>query len=69
MKRFGAVIVFRRHVSEAEAAQALHQLTTLIETGPGTPVPGSPGNFNPPSGSDRLEEFDDRYGGPVWYVP
>ncbi len=60
MKRFGTVLVFRQGVLKKQALDALRRLNDVLE--------------DPIEGHDEAEfkwirTFDDRDGGPVWYVP
>jgi len=67
MKRYGAVIVFREWVTEAQAAQVLKDMAVLgclIEDPSRPPDP----SWDFP-GSSGVNEFDDDVGGPVWYIP
>ena len=54
-KRFGAVLVFKRETTRPQAIEAIKRLKHVLDL-------------------DRMDlpfvqEFDERDGGPVWYVP
>jgi hypothetical protein len=77
-KRLGTVLVFKEGVSKEEAAQHLARIaevldlpksvTDYVPIGPpgGRRVKGVQRAFKVP---DIINEFDDEYGGPVWYIP
>lgn len=79
MKRIGTVLTFKSGVTRVEAARALRSIGAVLETPQTVPVPNyftndegrkcvsyTTKNFRH---SDLLEEFDDEWGGPVWYIP
>lgn len=53
MKRFGTVVTFKPGVTKEEAVNAIKK---LAEAGVVVEWP-------------TVREFDDKYGGPVWYIP
>jgi hypothetical protein len=55
--RVGSVIVFREGITPQEAEAALEKIKDVID--PNYYVGGKP----------PVHKFDDRYGGPVWYIP
>lgn len=78
MKRLGAVIVFHPDVDEEHAAAALERIRHVLD------IPETAYEYKRVSGKDHvikaqevpfdienhmIEEFDDEYGGPVWYIP
>ncbi len=81
--KYGTVLVFKRGVTKAQAAEALMKIRDVIELPePGSKrlefPPGWPANAacahenmieRPWKIQDEIEEFDDEYGGPVWYLP
>lgn len=79
MKRLGAVLVFRTGVDREKAAKALEAMKDLLEL-PDTahePVYFTQNGqkrvrYNPVPHDIKkhlLQEFDDRFGSPVWYIP
>lgn len=72
MKRLGTVLRFKPGVTRAEADKALVGLTDLLEPcwlaerfeGGGYDYEKT--RYDAPY---RLEEYDDKWGGPVWYIP
>jgi hypothetical protein len=75
MKRIGTVLVFKKDVSPEEAAKALEQIREVLdlpeksfkmEILPGKRCRTHEVPFTMP---DKIEEYDDEYGGPVWYIP
>jgi hypothetical protein len=74
MKRFGAVLVFKPGFSAERAAEALELIRDHLALPDSTPV-----YEETPTGfvvghkrfemADKVREFDDDEGGPVWYVP
>ena len=64
MKRYGAVIEFTKNVTHEQAEQVLDELFKR-----GLIV----GRFDPKEAyatrGPRAHDYDDRYGGPVWYIP
>lgn len=78
-KRCGAVVVFKDGVTQAEAIAALKTIKHLLD------VPTEITDYSkteirdgqrwavpvkrPYSGKDLVKEFDNEYGGPVWYIP
>ncbi len=76
MKRLGTVLVFKPGVSKVEAAKALASLKRVLE------VPEKSHDYVGPVGrglasykerpfvfNDLVHEYDDEWGGPVWYIP
>ena len=59
-KRLGTVLVFKTGVARARAEKLLAELaaTGVLE-----------GSHRVDGATHRIEEFDDEYGGPVWYIP
>ena len=68
MKRFGSVLVFKRGVTKKQAEAALKKIQDVladdywikdfdIKTGHGEKA------------KFIVNEFDDKWGGPVWYLP
>lgn len=55
--QLGTVLVFKPGTTREEAEAALKKLDGLVDTG--YYVGGKP----------HLNEFDEEYGGPVWYIP
>lgn len=55
--RVGAVIVFKKGITKAEAERFLTTLSAYTD------------NAYYVSGKINVHEFDEAYGGPVWYVP
>jgi hypothetical protein len=73
MIRFGAVITFRSEVTKQQADDALRSIEKLLARDflvyPTSPD-GQEDYTKPPSVTAvRIERFEDRNGGPVWYVP
>jgi hypothetical protein len=79
MKRIGTVLTFKPGVTRVEAARALRSIGSLLDTPTATPVPRY---FKNDEGrkcvsydtksfrhNDLLNNFDDAWGGPVWYIP
>lgn len=70
MTRHGAVLVFRKGVTPEQAAAALERIRDVIEVPPAVrdwtreSAPSRPFRM-----ADKVHEFDDEWGGPVWYVP
>ncbi len=62
MNAIGTVLVFKPEVSKEEATKALEGLADFLQPN----WIDDKGVSNQPF---RLEEFDDEYGGPVWYLP
>jgi len=78
-RRNGAVITFKYGVSREEAIAALRTIKHLLD------VPAEITDYSktevrdgqrwaipvkrPYTGKDLVKEFDDEYGGPVWYIP
>lgn len=64
MKRLGTVLVFKEGTTKAEAQKALRKLEEmgLIEI---THFEFAGRKQTSPS----INEFDDEWGGPVWYIP
>jgi hypothetical protein len=66
MIRRAALIHFREGVTDAEARKALEKITDVLEV----PYVWNNG-FGQPNSTvgDYVNEYDDEYGGPVWYIP
>lgn len=58
MKRLGSVVVFKKGITKAQAEAALKSLATVLDE-----------NYQYPKGLPRVHEYDDAYGGPVFYIP
>ena len=79
-KRHGAVLVFKEGVTPSKAASALKKIADVldlpkesfrtVEVGRNRNgqrrVAFRPAPFKM---ADKVHEFDDEYGGPVWYIP
>ena len=61
--RIGAVIVFRADVDKKEAANILDGIKELLDLGQKI------GNNDWEKIVNSINEFDDEWGGPVWYLP
>ncbi len=63
MQRFGTVLTFKEGVTREEAVEALRKIEDVLKLS----------DFWKDRGEDPLErnihDFDDKYGGPVWYIP
>lgn len=68
MIRYGTVLVFREGVTKEQAAEALLRLQNVVDFG-GTVWNPEYGNPRYKTPFDFIEEFDDKQGGPVWYIP
>jgi len=77
MKRFGTVLKFKKGVTREQAAQALAKISDLIELRKSV-VEMPKGRTvarlehcieRPATINDEVHEYDDEYGGPVWYIP
>lgn len=64
MKRYGTVLTFAPGVSASQANAALKK---FVDENPG--LLAKDYFFGNSTNEFRLEEFDDKYGGPVWYIP
>ena len=77
--RLGTVLTFKPGVTKVEAARALRSIGAVLATPTTTPVPHY---FKNDEGrkcvsynskkfrhNDLLNEFNDDWGGPVWYIP
>ena len=67
MKQLGTVLVFKAGVSKEAATAALKSIAPLLDD-------GYAAEFDPVAKKYQrrrfaLHEFDNKYGGPVWYVP
>ena len=67
-KRFGAVITFKEGVDRAEAIEALRKVKHLLDV-PETVYDYDTRKQRPFTGKDLVREYNDEYGGPVWYIP
>ena len=74
-QRFGAVLKFKAGVERSEAIEALRKLKHLLDV-PETVHDykrNSDGSLRPVerpfTGKDLVQDYDDSYGGPVWYIP
>ena len=68
MKRLGVVLVFHADVTKEEAAAALAKIADVVDEGEWYPASKN----HPAKAKDfeaRVQEYDDEYGGPVWYIP
>ena len=59
MQRFGTVLTFKEGVTREEAVEALEKIKDIL----------SLSEYVEPTLDARVREFDDQYGGPVWYLP
>lgn len=59
MKRYGTVFSFKKGVTAKQAAEALAKIADVIDLD----------GYVDPKIEARVKEYDDRYGGPVWYIP
>jgi hypothetical protein len=59
MKRYGTVLVFKKGITAKQAADALAKIKDVIDLD----------GYVRKGIEDRVQEYDDRYGGPVWYIP
>jgi len=65
MKRFGTVLVFKRGVTKKQAEEALQKIQDILDDHRhGREVDGKWVN-----NLFHINEFDDKMGGPVWYLP
>ena len=78
MKRIGIVVTFKPSVSLQQAEQALLRLADVMEVSSTVTVEHLLDNGRAVSYEERprhgelrdlLHEYDDRDGGPVWYIP
>lgn len=80
MIRHGALLVFKRGVTPEQAAAALESIREVLdlpaETTEYTDDQRAAGRFRavrpsrrPFEMRDKVSEFDDDWGGPVWYIP
>lgn len=67
MQRFGTVIVFKPEVTKEQAAEALHKIIELIDETQWWPTPSGQPTLE--ECEARIEEYDDKHGGPAWYLP
>lgn len=58
MKRIGAIVVFKSGVTEEQAREALRKIKDLVD-------PTYYVGFEAPP----INVYDDRFGGPTWYIP
>jgi hypothetical protein len=66
MKCYGCVVVFEPGTSRAQAEALIEE---VFKTGRVVAQrQWTQKGFTPP-GPPAVQEFDDRYGGPVWYIP
>lgn len=61
--RIGAVIVFRAYVGKKEAAAILDGIKEFID------LNQMIGQSDGEKINNTINEFDDEWGGPVWYLP
>jgi hypothetical protein len=54
----GVVVVFKPGVTVEQAQAALERLRDVIDV-----------DYQYPSGMPRVQVFDPKWGGPVWYIP
>lgn len=63
MQRLGTVLTFKEGTTREEAVEALRKIEDVLHVS----------EFWAERGEDPIErsvhEFDDQYGGPVWYLP
>jgi len=82
MLRHGAVIVFKQDCPPEQAAAALERIADCLDLPEEVTeyefTPESEGRATqqvagshqrPFKMADKVQEFDDQYGGPVWYIP
>lgn len=77
MVRYGSVIKFKKGVTREQAAQAIAQIGHLIElrkTVLEMPKGRTAARLEhcterPATINDEVHEYDDQWGGPVWYIP
>ncbi len=69
MKRIGTVLVFKKGATKEEVTNALLMIESVLDQD----TLGSKSDDGPAELKvrikDRIHEFDDGYGGPVWYIP
>ena len=53
VNRAGATLVFKKGVTEKQAIEALRKIPDVLD----------------PKPEELVESFDDRFGGPVFYIP
>ena len=58
-KRRGAVLVFKKGTSQKQAAAVLQRIAKALDLG----------YYVKQEPADLVREFDDEWGGPVWYIP
>ena len=66
MKRLGSVLVFKRGVSKKQAEVALRKIQDVLQEKSHIKYDE---HDRPVRCSFVVNEFDERYGGPVWYIP
>lgn len=63
-QRFGAVVKFKPGTTREEAAEALRKIADVAD------LPEAFFEDDAADPADRaVHEFDDSWGGPVWYIP
>lgn len=67
-KRIGTVIKFHSGVTRDEAIAALKSIKHLLDV-PATVYDYKTKTNRQLLGKDMIHEYDDEYGGPVWYIP
>jgi hypothetical protein len=74
-KRLGSVIVFKKGVTKEQAAKALASLAEVVEFPERSFTYPSVGPKKvklvevPFTHEHAVHEYDEEYGGPVWYIP
>ena len=66
MKRYGTVLVFDRGASKKDIRRALNKISNVLEENRCI-ISCKGGTYK--RADYRIEEFDDKLGGPVWYLP
>tara|TARA_Y100000034_G_scaffold1017_1_gene1277 strand:+ start:4434 stop:4670 length:237 start_codon:yes stop_codon:yes gene_type:complete len=69
-RRHGAVLVFKRGVTPHQAAAALKKIADVLDIPERSFTFTRDGNISTRFHfTDLVNDFDERDGGPVWYVP
>ena len=67
MIRLGTLLTFKSDISNEEAVEALEKIKGVLDL-PSTSYEKG-GKVKPFEMEDAVNEFDDEWGGPVWYIP